>query len=87
MITTCRQGEELMAQVLIRDLETGIVDKLKRRARRSGRSLEAELRLVLERAANEEPADAMAEVERVRALFAGRRFSDSADLIREDRER
>ena len=40
-----------MAQVLVRDLDDSVVDKLKARAKRHGRSLEAELRLVLERAA------------------------------------
>jgi hypothetical protein len=40
-----------MAQVLIRNLDRKTVDRLKARARRNGRSLEAELRLILEREA------------------------------------
>jgi antitoxin FitA len=76
-----------MAQVLVRELEDEVVERLKQRARRSGRSLEAELRLILQQAAVEWSPDVMAEVERIRARFAGRTFSDSAELIREDRDR
>jgi hypothetical protein len=36
-----------MAQVLVRGLETALVGRLKQRARRNGRSLEAELRAIL----------------------------------------
>lgn len=84
-----------MSQVLIREVEPVIVERLKQRAKRSGRSLEAELRLVLQRAADEEEKGEdgvaqsvpMADIERVRALLAGRTFSDSVALLREDRER
>jgi plasmid stability protein len=76
-----------MAQVLIRDLDEGVIRRLRRRAKRSGRSLEAELRLVLSRAADEDFASARAAAERVRSIFEGRRFSDSTELVREDRDR
>ena len=76
-----------MAQVLVRDLDSNILDKLKRRAHQNHRSLEAELRLILQQAADSSPISIQAEIERVRALFAGRTFSDSAELLREDRER
>ena len=76
-----------MAQVLIRDVMPEVVDKLKARARRNHRSLEAELRVIFEKAAEEPAVDMLAEVQRVRALFAGRSFDDSADLLRADRER
>jgi antitoxin FitA len=76
-----------MPQVLVRDLDPLIIDRLKSRAKQNGRSLEAELRLILQTAAEDGPADPLAAVERVRAMFADRRFSDSAELIREDRER
>ena len=42
-----------MAQVLIRGLPKRVVDRLKARARANGRSLEAELRRVIEAAAGE----------------------------------
>jgi antitoxin FitA len=76
-----------MAQVLVRDLDGEVIEKLKERARHNGRSLEAELRLILQRAAGEHASNALAEVERIRARFAGRSFSDSAELVREDRDR
>ena len=76
-----------MAQVLIRDVDPEVVVKLKARAQRNRRSLEAELRLIFEEAVQEPKFDMRAEVERVRALFAGRTFEDSAALVREDRER
>jgi len=72
---------------LIRELDTRVVKKLKSRARLHRRSLQAELKDILERAASTSPADVLARVERVRAMFRGRRFSDSAALIRRDRAR
>ena len=76
-----------MAQVLIRDVTPEVVDKLKARAQRNRRSLEAELRVICEAAAQESAVDMRAEVERVRALFTARSFEDSAGLVREDRDR
>ena len=76
-----------MAQVIVRGLDSSVVERLRRRARRSGRSLEAELRLVLGRAAGEDLESARTAVERVRAMLAGRGFPDSTPLVREDRER
>ncbi len=78
-----------MSQVLVRQVDTTTIERLKLRARGNNRSLEAELRIVLRDAANESytSRDVMAEVARVRELFAGRAFTDSADLLREDRER
>ncbi len=77
-----------MAQVLVRDVEPAVVEKLKARARQRGRSLEAELRLILRAAVAETGSEKSAdEVARVRALFAGRVFGESADLIHEDRSR
>lgn len=76
-----------MAQVLIRDVDPEVVDRLKARALRNHRSLEAELRLIVTEAAEAPAIDLQTEVARVRALFTGRRFDDSTALLREDRER
>ncbi len=76
-----------MAQVLVRDLESDVVDKLKERAKSRGRSLEAELRLILEQAAQDSRAAGLLELEQIRARLAGRTFSDSLELLREDRAR
>ncbi len=74
-----------MPQVLVRDVEPAVMEKL--RAQRNGRSLKAEARVIFRAAVVTAPSEMQAEVERVRALFTGRVFSDSAALLREDRER
>jgi len=76
-----------MPQVLVRDIEPAVFDRLKERAKKNGRSFEAELRLILKDAAEERVAAVTPELERVRELFKGRTFSDSAELLRQDRER
>ncbi|HZR80062.1 MAG TPA: hypothetical protein VFD92_03110 [Candidatus Binatia bacterium] len=79
-----------MAQVVVRELEDGTIAALKGRARRHGRSLEAEIRLILADAARHEDAgEVWAAIDRFRNRLKGtrRRFADSADLIREDRSR
>lgn len=75
-----------MAQVLIRGLDSGVVERLRARARRRGRSLEAELRGILESAATDF-AEARTLAAKLRGRLAGRRHSDSAALLAEDRGR
>ena len=79
-----------MAQILVRGLEEDFVKKLKERACRHGRSLQAEIKLILVETVNEEQWDADTALKKLDAFkrrFKGRKFSDSADLIREDRDR
>lgn len=78
-----------MAQVLVRNLKDKIVARLKKRAQTRGRSLQAEVKMILEEAAKEDPGDFWREADRIREQLkrSGRRFSDSAVLIREDRDR
>jgi len=79
-----------MAQILVRDLDSGVVKRLKRRARNDGRSLQSEVKDILEQAANAPMVgirDARALVERIRQTFKGRRFPNSVELVREDRDR
>jgi plasmid stability protein len=76
-----------MSQVLIREVEPSVIERLRNRARRNGRSLEAELRTILRRAAGLEMKEALDELKRIQAGFEGRVFSDSAELIRQDRDR
>ena len=76
-----------MAQVLIRGLDQNTVERLKQRALRNNRSLQMELREILERAAQADMATAREISERLRKQLAGRRHSDSADLVAEDRSR
>ncbi len=79
-----------MGQVIVRNLDDRVIDALKARAARRGRSLEGELRLILERAAAErfvEISEALAWAERISRSLEGRPHSDGAALIREDRDR
>lgn len=76
-----------MAQVLVRDLDEKTLKRLKARAEVHGRSLQGEVKAILEEAANREVIDRRAIIERVRKRFAGRQFEDSVPLIRKDRER
>lgn len=78
-----------MAQVLVRNLEDKVVARLKKRARTRGRSLQAEVKTILEEAAKEAPGDFWKEADRIRQQLkrSGRKFSDSAALLREDRDR
>lgn len=76
-----------MAQVLIRELDDDLVTRLKERAQRNGRSLEAELRGILEQAAPASFADARLLAARLRRRLGGRTYTDSAALIAEDRTR
>lgn len=78
-----------MAQVLVRNLNERVVARLKKRAANRGRSLQAEVKFILEEAAKEEATDFWKAADRIRERLkrSGRKFSDSAALIREDRDR
>jgi plasmid stability protein len=76
-----------MAGVLIRNLDEQTVDLLKKRATRNGRSLQAELREIIERAAKIDVVDGRALAAQIRRELSGRPHSDSAELIAEDRRR
>lgn len=76
-----------MAQVLVRDLKTDVVARLKARARRHGRSLQTELKEILETASRQSAVEARALAARIRRQLAGRVHTDSVDLLAEDRAR
>ncbi len=76
-----------MAQVLVRDLEPDVVARLKARARRRGRSLQAELKEILSSASRNSATSARAVASRIRRQLAGRPHSDSVELLAEDRKR
>jgi plasmid stability protein len=76
-----------MAQILVRGLEDGVVDRLKQRAASRGRSLESEARSILESAAGFTAEEARRTVDAWQKRLAGRKFSDSVELLREDRRR
>ena len=78
-----------MAQVLVRNLDEKTVTQLKKRAAENGRSLQAELKLLLEQAIRPDGMDTWQRVKQFRAKMKKSRriFTDSALLIREDRKR
>lgn len=79
-----------MASIVVRKLDKGVVEKLKRRAAERGRSLEAEVRRILEDTVESRQVDmatARKLVDEIRAKLKGRKFPDTVELIREGRDR
>ena len=76
-----------MAQVLVRDLKADVVARLKVRAQHRGRSLQTELKDILEQASRQSAIDTRALAARIRRQLSGRRHSDSVQLLAEDRAR
>ena len=76
-----------MAELLIRDLKLATLDLLRRRAEASGRSIE-EVQSILDLAALATDVDAARKLaDRIAARLADRRHPDSAELVREIRDR
>jgi plasmid stability protein len=77
-----------MAQVLIRDLDETVVKVLKQRAAINGRSLQAELKVILEEQAYlAHKAAALSLAAHIRQRIAARTHTDSGELQAEDRQR
>jgi plasmid stability protein len=75
--------------VLVRDLDEKTVEALKQRARESKRSLQAELKAVIEESVAQDWRKTWAAADRIfeEIRRSGRKFSDTTELLREDRER
>lgn len=78
-----------MAQVLIRELNDSTVDQLKQLAKQHHRSLQGEVKAIIENACHHarDVARIRKNLEEFHASFGGKVFPSSVDLIREDRER
>ena len=76
-----------MSEMLIRGLDQTLVERLKRRARDSRRSLQAEVRGILEQAASADSASARKLAARIRRKLRGRTFDESTAPVRVDRRR
>lgn len=84
-----------MAQIIVENLDPDVIEKLEALAKKNGRSLQEELKYILQQAAETavqyntvgDIAKAREAVARSQARYAAQNFSDSAELIREDRER
>ena len=77
-----------MAQVLVRHLDSNVIGRLKKRAKEHGRSLQSEVKTILEEAVPDYEA-AWKRIARFRKRLGStsRTFGESAMLIREDRDR
>ena len=77
-----------MPDVLVRNIDEAVLERLKVRATGEHRSLQSELRLILTRAATQLGCDEIkSRASELRKLLAGREHTDSADLLAEDRAR
>ncbi len=79
-----------MAQVLVRDLDAKVIESLKKRALKNRRSLQGELKMILEKASRSSSLsvnECLARAKKIRNRTSGRGQTDSTVLIREDRER
>ena len=76
-----------MAQVIVRNLPDDVVARLKTRAASRRRSLEQELRDILSEAARPSREEILADFDSIRAMTPKVPQTDSAELIREERDR
>jgi plasmid stability protein len=77
-----------MGNLSIRNLDDAVIDRLKTRASRHGRSMEEEVRSIVSEAVKPSRAEWLARLDKIKANLTkqGRTFSDSSVLIREDRD-
>ena len=77
-----------MPNVLVRDIDTKVLERLKKRAADKGRSLQSEVKIILTDVSNQ--PDQLSELEvirRIKASIKNRNQTDSSELLREDRAR
>ena len=79
-----------MAQVLVRNIDDVTLSCLKQRAKQQGRSLQGELKIILENAAESTRKYTLAEIlnrtESIRIKMQSQNQTDSVALLREDRD-
>ncbi len=77
----------MVPQLLIRNVDAEVVERLKARAARHQRSLESELRALLTQAVGLDFAETRRLLKNRQKQFAGRPFPPSETLLARDRER
>jgi plasmid stability protein len=75
-----------MGQLLVRGVPGEVVEALKRRAAKNGRSAEAEHRIILEDALRPRSSEFWDRAAALREETRGRHLTDSTELIRRDRD-
>lgn len=77
-----------MPNVLVRDVDISVLDRIKLYAKRQNRSLQAEMTLIMRDASERpDPSERLKEIRRIRASIKNKQQTDSAILLREDRDR
>ncbi|MEO6588083.1 MAG: hypothetical protein ABIP06_02035 [Pyrinomonadaceae bacterium] len=76
-----------MPDVLVRDVETDVLEKLKKRASDNGRSLQGEVHFIINYFVENEPLSDAEVAGKIKNALRGRAHSDSSELLREDRSR
>ena len=78
-----------MAELVLTDVSEIVLDHLRERATSHGRTPEEEATAILTEAVRGSNEDAWSRVDAIRnqLVASGRAFSDSAELLREDRDR
>lgn len=77
----------IMADLLIRNLESAVIKRLKLRAQQHHRSLQGELKHIIEKAAKLSMEEAKKTSDAWHKQLSGSSFTDSAELLRGDRDR
>ena len=92
MISSCNHGRwgDVVGQVIIRNIDDRVLERLKARAAAQRKSLEKSLRDLLTEAAKPSRTELLADLERIRAMTPPRRpgatYPTAEELIREDRD-
>jgi len=78
-----------MAKLVLTDVDDAVLHHLQERAARHGRTREQEAKAILAESVSAERPDAWGPVDAIyeRLAASGRTFSDSAELLRKDRDR
>lgn len=75
-----------MAHLVLHDVDPRVIEELLRRADPHGRAIEDEAKILLEEALGLSHARALRAARRIRSELGGP-FGDSAEILREDRDR
>ena len=76
-----------MPNILIRNVSQETISHLKARAKQHSRSLQGEVKHLVEETVKTTGEAALLRARKIRASFGRKTFSDSAELLHEDRKR
>lgn len=76
-----------MAQVIVKGIDTSVIERLKAHAKQHKTTLQAEVKEILEQASRQDMVTARKVAAQLRRKLGARSHSDSAALLAEDRNR